>query len=425
MPDEMGATAVAEPVESVETAEPVETGAETAETGTSAEEVSNADGSQPEKSELTEKTPAKGKLNLAEVAKMSKEALAAINPVLPAAIQKAAMELRDLYREFPGGLKEARELRTTFQQFGGAEGVKEIQQAVSEYGQLEQEFEKGDPAFMTKLADAAPASFSQVMPAGLEKWKAIDKDGFEHTMARVLVDTLKPHNVQETLASIWNAIDPEKGKTVRDDLARLWNIFEGIKATSEKVPERKTNPQEEALSQREQQLVQREIQLNLKPVATEGRAQIQGIVDREMGQNYQWDKTDSDVKQALSEAVRKAVVDASQKDRTFSAEFDRLQARGDWGGLSRHVKNFQERVTPSLLPKIARLFNVKPKGAAVVPAKKPVASADGAKPDQGWVQVSQMPKASQINMAAMGRNYEDMILSNKAILKDGRKVTWP
>ena len=30
----------------------------------------------------------------------------------------------------------------------------------------------------------------------------------------------------------------------------------------------------------------------------------------------------------------------------------------------------------------------------------------------------------EIDRAAMGRNYEDMIMSNKAILKGGRKIIW-
>ena len=187
MPDEMAA--VAEPVESVEAAEPVKSGAETVETSDHAEEVSNQDGSQAEKTDLTGKTPQKAKLNLAEISKTQKAALAKINPVLPAAMQKAAFELQGLYREFPGGLKEAVQLRNTIQEFGGIEGAKELQSAVSEYGQLEQQFEKGDPGFMTSLAEAAPEAFSQIMPAGLERWKQTDPEAFNHTVARAIVDT--------------------------------------------------------------------------------------------------------------------------------------------------------------------------------------------------------------------------------------------
>lgn len=404
--------------------ETVETTPIAEETGTGAEEVSSESGSEQQKPDLTEKIASKAKINLLDVAKTQRDALNAINPALSAAVQKAGFELNGLYREFPGGLKEAVALKNSFSEFGGAEGVKELQSAVSDYSALESKFEKADPSFITDLADALPSSFSQIMPAGLEKWKAIDADGYNHTVARAIVDTLKPHGVQEALAAIHNAIDAEKGKEVRAELARLWNLFEGVKSTADKAPEKKVNPEAEKLSQREQDLAQREIQLNMKPIATEGKAQIQTILDREMGGSYQWDKTDPDVKQAVSERILAEVKNASMKDKTFSDEFERLKARGDWAGLSRHVKNFQERVTPTIIPKVARLFNVKPKGGPVIAGKKPVVAANGKTPERGFEKVSAQPKASQIDYAAMGRGADDMLLDRKAILKGGRKVIW-
>ena len=57
---------------------------------------------------------------------------------------------------------------------------------------------------------------------------------------------MKPARVQETLASIYHAIDPEKGKDVRAELVRLHDLFAGINETakkplSEKLIQRPTN----------------------------------------------------------------------------------------------------------------------------------------------------------------------------------------
>jgi hypothetical protein len=428
MPEIMDAPAVGAEVSSG-AAETVETGAETVETPeTSTGAVDNVD-SPAEKDGLTETAAKSTKLNLLDVVKKQAEALKAINPALPAAMQKAAHELGRFYGEFPGGLKEAVALKATLSEYGGVEGLKEVAEANSDYARLEQQYEKGDPAFITGLADALPVSFSQIMPAGLEKWKQVDPEMYNHVQARVLVQTLDGANVSQTLERIWESLDEndQKQGPMKGAIASIWKLIDGFRQAGAKAPERKVNPQEEALTQREQQLVQREAKALLAPIATEGKQQIQSITDLEMNQSYQWDKTDASVREAVADRVRQEVINASGKDKTFSREFQRLQERGDAQGLSRHVKNFQERVTPGIVQRVAKLFAVKPKGAGIVAAKKPVVTAtngNGKQPDRGWERVSAQPKFADIDTAAMGRNYEDMILDGKAILKSGRKVVW-
>lgn len=423
MPDLDGGLAIAEPVETSTGAETIETSVDSGAEGESSSEVSNEVDSSAENGELTPKTIGKGSLKLADIAKTQVDALKAIDPALPGAIQKAAHELGRFYGEFPGGLKEAVGLKHAFAEIGGQEGIKELQEAVSDYGSLEQLFEKGDGAFMDRLADTAPASFSQIMPAGLAKWKATDPEMYEHTQAKVFVQTIDQFKLSDTLESLWSkATDTE----TKNALAHAWQQLDGLRQKAAKVPERKTNPQDEALTKREQALATREQQAFIKPIATEGRQHIQTITDREMMQSYQWDKTDSSVKEAVADRVRADVIKASTADKIFCKEYDRLKDRGDSAGLSRHIKNFQDRVTPAIIQRVAKLFAVKPKNAGAISIKKPVANgtSTGNAAPQGWTQVARQPQGADIDMVAMGRNYEDMIMSNRAILKDKRRVTW-
>src|ERR1700744_5936179 len=204
---EVGESAIAEPVESGSETEVIETGDSGAETGA---ETGNEVDSDGQKTDLTAKTTAKGKVNLSDVVKKSSEALKAIDPSLPAAMRTAAFELGGLYREFPGGLREAVATKQAFDAIGGEAGARELQEAIADYGSLEQMFEKGDRGFMERLADASPASFSQVMPAGLEKWKSIDPEMYNHVQAKVMISTLDGAKVSETLEAIWSAITDEK-----------------------------------------------------------------------------------------------------------------------------------------------------------------------------------------------------------------------
>jgi hypothetical protein len=419
MVEEMGSVAIAEPIENVGVDESVETPVEGAESGGAVTETGNEGDSSVEKDGLTGPSAGKGKLNLADVVKKSSDALKAINPALPAAMRTAAFELGSLYREFPGGLKEAVAQKQILSEYGGAEGLKETQEAISDYTALEGMFEKGDGAFMERLAESLPASFSKIMPSGLAKWKAVDPESYNHHQAKVFVQTLDQFKVSDTLAQIWQQVEKPE---IKQALEYIWNQIDGLRKVGEKAPERKTNPQDEALTRREQELAQREQRALLSPIANEGRQQIQSITDREMTASYKWAETDPSVKEAVSERVRQEVVKASQKDSIFMREFDRLKDRGDAQGLSRHVKNFQDRVTPSVVQRVAKLFAVKPKGAGIAVVKKPVATnGNGVKQEANWTRISQQPSAREIDY---GKTNEDMIFAKKAVLKDGRRVNW-
>ena len=427
MADEAGGIGLAEigGADLGEAVETVETGAEGIDPGQDgAEGVDNVD-TPAKKTDLTEKAATKGKVNLAEVAKTSVEALKAINPALPAAIKSAAFELGGLYREFPGGLREAVAAKQTLSEYGGVEGLKETTAAIQDYGNLETLFEKGDPAFINRLAEAAPSSFSQIMPAGLEKWKATDPEMYNHVQARVMMQTLDGAKISETLAAVWERLGEDAAqKPLKDAIAQMWHTLEGYRKAGEKAPERKVDPQSEALTRREQELAARETKALLSPIRNEGLRQLQSVTEREMTQSYQWSATDPDVKAAVLDRVKSEVMKASGKDKAFVTEFNRLKERGDSAGLSRHVKNFQDRVTPAIVQRVARLFAVKPKGAGPQIVKKPIApgTAQAAKPAvQGWTRVNGQPTASQMDRS---KTTADMILDNKAILKDGRKVTW-
>ena len=204
--------------------------------------------------------------------------------------------------------------------------------------------------------------------------------------------------------------------------------LDAVRKTGEKAPERKVNPQEQKLSEREQKLAQREIQLSMRPVESAGKAQVTEILDREMMQGYQWDKTDQDVKDAVREHTESEMAKALGKDAGYIKERDRLKARGDFEGLTRHIKNTQARLMPNIVQRVAKLFAVKPKGAGPVAVKKAApGAAPGvvAKQEQGWTKWNEQapPNAKLIDRS---KTTEDMILGNpsKYVLKDGRRVVW-
>lgn len=417
MPDFDGTAAVAEPIDSVGVDETVDTsigeGSGVQDTTDTGDDL----GTSPEISELTPNVAQKGKVDLASVVKNSSEALKAINPALPAAIRTAAFELGGLYREFPGGLKEAVAAKTTLSEYGGVEGLKESQEALADYGALESMFEKADPQFMVSLADTLPESFSQVMPEGLAKWKSIDPEGYNHNLAKVMVQTLDGVGVSQSLENIWAGLPDGDAKNA---VAKLWQNIDGFRKLGEKAPERKVDPKNDALTKREQALAQREQDISMKPVTVAGKAQIVQILDREMNASYKWSETDPSIREAVKDRVEAEIGKLLTKDKGYLATRDRFKARGDYAGLEALIKSTQERVTPNIVARVAKLFAVKPKGPAQT-IKTAVTPATTTSIAQGWTRVSAQPSPSIVNRSA---TTDDMILSNRAILKDGKRVQW-
>ena len=416
MPEIAGA--VAEAGVGSEAIEPIESTGEVTE---GAESGAETEGSESTETQRVEKPgTAKTRANLETLSSAKKEALKAIDPSLPGLIRDAVFAQKTLQREFPGGLKEAVALRDTFEAAGGEAGIRETQEAIADYGRLEQWFEAGDKQFVERLAEASPESFSAMMTPGLETWRAKDPEMYTHVMAKVMMNTLGPQ-VTQTLRQAYDLIAADKANgAAANAIADLHDKLLGLGQAAGKQPERKVDPNKTALTQREQELSQREMKANLSPVRSEGLRQIESVTDSEMNRSYQWADTDPDVQEAVRNEVRQRLIKLSKKDVNFTGNYNKLVERQDWAGLKRHVSRFQAKVLPGIVSQAARLFNVKAKGT-VKPAAKGAATTTAKPAEQGWVRVSAAPNIKEIDRA---KTNEDMIYEGKAVLKSGKKVTW-
>jgi hypothetical protein len=414
MPEEMAGIAA-------ETGANAETGTEIETTGAATTE--SQPGTEVETSEQpsTETKPAvKTRASLETLSGAKKDALKAIDPSLPGLIRDAVFAQKTLLREFPGGLKEAVGLRDAYEGAGGEAGIRESQEALADYGRLEQWFEAGDKQFAERLAESSPESFSAMMPSGLEVWRQKDSEMYTHVMAKVMMNTLGP-NVLQVLRSAYEVLSGDKANSnATAAIADLHDKLFGFSQAAQQTPERKVDPNKQALNQRENELNQREMRANLSPVRSEGLRQIESTVESEMNRSFQWSDTDPDIREAVISEVRSRIVKASKKDAGFGPGYQRLLEQQDWAGLKRYITRYQARILPSIVQQAARLFNVKAKGAA--PIKKAVAAVKTAvNADPGWVKVGGPPQASTVDRS---KTNADMILDSKAILKGGKKVIW-
>lgn len=410
MPEELA-------IEPVET-EPIETevdaNAEPVETDPNAEPVEADPNAEPVE------TATKGKANLATIAKTHREALKALDPSLPGLLRDVAAREERFRAEFPGGLREAVATRDAFAAIGGAEGIQEYQTALQDYGALEQMFERGDKQFIERLAAEGPEQLSIMMPAGLEQWKKVDAEFYNHNMAKVLTETMGQHNALGILQAAW--AEAKEGE-VKNALAYLWEKLNGYAQTAAKAPDRKitqTGP-----SDRENQLAEREMNVMMAPVMAAGDARIKTVAERELSRQYQWANADADVKDAVLEKIRTELGKQLGKNKAYTEARDRMKQAGNIEGLKRHIQTHFDKAVPTIIQRVAKLYNLKPRSAGTQTAKKAATVTPGVKtlvPEKGWVRVSAPPNPRDVDRS---KTNPDMVLDNRAIMKDGRKVYWP
>lgn len=420
MPEEMAAASAEAGIDtSVDTS--VDQNVDTS--STSDANVDSAQDTNVDQDQQQQSTGKKTRATLETLSSAKNDALKAIDPSLPGLIRDAVFAQKTLLREFPRGLREAVALRDAFESAGGETGLREQQEAIADYGRLEQWFEAGDKQFVDRLAEASPEAFSAMMPSGMEAWRQKDPEMYTHVMARVMMNTLG-QNAIPTLNSVYKILaaikDNDNAANAANGIAQLHDRLLGFDESAKNVPERKIDPQKQQLNQREQELSQREMRANLSPVRSEGLRQIESVTDSEMNRSYQWTETDSDVQQAVRNEVQHRIIKASKKDSAFMNGYQRLQEQGDWNGLKRHVTRFQARVLPNIVQQAARLFNVKPKAARTT-TKTSTTTNTTAKVDQGWTKVSGPPNSKDVDRS---KTTSDMVYDGKAILKNGKKVIW-
>jgi hypothetical protein len=148
---------------------------------------------------------------------------------------------RAFKQEFPGGLGEVREYKEIFDTLGGKDGIESLAAERSQWEQLDNNLASGDPKALDSIIEQSPDGFLKLLPHALEKFHALDKEGYAHVMSRVLVNTLSSNGFTETLNMLkQHAANPENVRQLVED-AQEW--FRGLQTTAQNVPVKKVDPE--------------------------------------------------------------------------------------------------------------------------------------------------------------------------------------
>lgn len=399
-------TATEEPITGAptgaEAAEP-EAGHESAEAGTGSGGKDSADGAEDSR-----------------VLPKAIRALKATDPKAYVAEKTRFFEHRDYKATFPT-VAEAKKARQSLELVGGEAGLTQLQTDISEFRNVAQQFMAADPKFSADLAEADPIAFGSHVPHIMAKFAEVDREGYNREIAKQFTSEFEAIGLRPALETAYQQIKAGKvdeGLAILNKLAKWHDDVRGV-ATKEDDPRYK-KLQDQLRTERESKAKEGRESFRNQYI-TAATQQIDVAAGKLVDSYLKGKKLDADDRLRLLDNVRREADADVIKDSNYTQQRDLLIERGDVEASVRFAVSRYEQALSAATKKVMRTFG-KLASPETAPRTTPPANGTVKPPADGWVRVSERPKAFEIDSK---RTPGSMILNQqRAVLKDGRKVTW-
>ncbi len=369
--------------------------------------------------------------------KLSKEARATIdklkveNPKLAKAVQSALFAEDRLRREFPGvnPFKDIAQLRQTVEQLGGDEGIQSIQGELNGWKEFDAQYTAGDPKVLEFLTETpeAQAAFLKIAPAAFEKFREAHPDGYSAYVSQVFLADMQEQQLPMTIQLLGSVLGratlSEADKAEATKLyASLTNYVNRIDAFAKKQVAAPAAAAPKGADPRAAELDTREQALRHTEWSNESGQQHARIFSEA------WKRLAANVPKEKVQLVRRLYgIHLNEKlggKKDFAPNMDRyFKAKQKDGFLRLHESTFKDAVPLALRSAMAEAGIGAKKAPTAAPgaAAAKVPGAAPAKPATGFTPVGTKPNFPDVDR---NRTSPQMWQSNRAILKNGKSVTW-
>lgn len=330
-----------------------------------------------------------------------------------------------LLQKFPGGVNEAIRLAESIEERGGLEAIDELQEQISVY-------ESDANLFLKDQRKWVETSFSEDEDASLKAFShAIDFVGenypeqYNHLMGKVVLNTL----AESPIHSAYNLLAAMKDNpAAQREANRLADFYNGIHGLASKVPEKKVDAQQTKLAAEREKLNSEQSDLRNQTANSQifpilGRDMTDAVERLAKNNGVDLKKLSAEqpgVVRAMRTEILKRLVAKAAADKAYARNYkSHLQA-----GEVRKAVNLADKKHKAILPEIvnevAKEYGLLKKGAA---ASRSTQRPNGrtAAGGSGELKVSAKPQNSEIDYQ---RTPTSMLLDSKAVLKNGKTVTW-
>lgn len=339
------------------------------------------------------------------------------------AAKSAFFNLRDR-QAIHSTVQAARDEHDLIQSLGGREGATKLQEDSTFFKEAANQFLKGDAAFVNDLWEEDPIAAALHVSPMLEQFKAKDLEGYKSTIARIWENDFKRLNFAPALQDLMGAINRGDKNTAAEIAKSIQDWHDSILEVSKRAEDPRVKTllaERNKVHETRQQTQQQEF---LKTYQTETVNEVVSEAGKVFDSFFRGHKFDADDRTDLLREALGLANRAVEGDKAFMEQRDAHLKRGDSQAAKRATKARYAQEITTAVKRIARRYGMvsgkpnQPQGATQPKAK---AAGAGAQPSAGYSFVNARPQPEQINRRLTSN---EMIISKKAILNDGRKVDW-
>lgn len=261
-----------------------------------------------------------------------------------------------------GGLQEINRIVEAVEVHGGIEGIEELAAEVEAGRELEQGFEKGDPAVIDGWAKDYPLGFKKLMVPALEKLKTLDKPQFEAVASFLISSVFDEYGVYSTIAALGEAIaklKPEDGADSVKHFNALAKFLGDSKALA-KNARIGSGDRDAELDEGRAKLAKKEREIVYSAARMEVNPRIMAEMNRLIRLQLPRGAT---VKVEVANRLRKEI-NAETRARMnsepdFARNFEALLNAGDKSRLARLIYTRACKYLPKVVPQLVKEFGLK------------------------------------------------------------------
>jgi hypothetical protein len=315
---------------------------------------------------------------------------------------------------------DAATVKATLDEIGGPEGIKEIQQERQEWLALDQQFAEGKPDFAKSLAQSSPEALVKNAPHVLNEWASLAPEQYQYFANSVAANTIMSQPGVEASLTQLAHLHGQLADTpwAQQAIANVVNGILGLKDKTAQYEQKRVDPREQQLKQRETEFEQRR------------RADFEGGV-ADKAEKYLAEKMQPELKRVIGtrtvdpEAMKgyeRMVNDEVMRRLGEVPGFEEmLEANYRTGNADKSLAYIQQQYN-KILPEAVKV--IAPYLRNIAPGKPaPKAAATGAtgKPaTPGHVTLREMPSWDQVDRNKT--TVADMMMG-KAVLTNGKTAS--
>ena len=180
-----------------------------------------------------------------------------------------------------GGLQRVNEVMEALEVHGGLEAIQEMADSIVGYRELEQGFERGDPAVIDGWAKDFPLGFKKLVAPAIDKLESVDKAHYEAVASYVIRKTFESYGVFGAFAKLGEYLGAKNTDEAVKSFNEIARFLSNAKSLAEKArPGR--DARDEELDEREKEIAARDKKAFYGSVRQDVNTQVTAAINRQI-----------------------------------------------------------------------------------------------------------------------------------------------